>query len=173
MTFYKFFNLIKACENSQLAELFEKKYWDIFTIILDNSCNEEGTYDFQVLNPPMVSVQSHPLMLLAKSGQEILIKHPSTKTLLDMKWSIIPRFLFYFNIVLYFFHILLFSLFSMELTELNFANSEFHKDIDEINEIWTYYEYKSKYYYPIMTMIVIMILRAVIKILFSNGKTLD
>ena len=53
--------------------MFQKKMWDSIMIILDN-CNENDNYDFEKLDPPLKDISAHPLMLLAQSGQETLLK---------------------------------------------------------------------------------------------------
>ena len=127
-----------------MNQLFEMKMWDMFLMILDNSVNEENEYDFTIINAPLVTMERHPLMLIARSGQEILLRHETTQKLLDLKWQFIPRTIFYSNFLVYCLLITVFGLYSVELTELNFANSESNTGIDEI---WTKYNYKSYYHY--------------------------
>jgi len=140
-------------ENPQLLSLYQKEYWDIFLMILEKCKVDEGLFDLEILNPPLNSIQLHPLMLIAKSGQQILIKHESTRVLIHLKWSIIPRLIFYCLLVFYLLFIVFFSLYSTELTELNFANLETSDSIDSINDIWSIYGYESKYKHIILAML--------------------
>lgn len=57
-------------------------------------------------------------MLMARSGQETLLKHETTQTLLNLKWRFIPRFAFYFNLLLYLVFLVLFAIYSVELSRL-------------------------------------------------------
>ena len=107
----------KLIENPQLVALFENKMWDIFKIILDK-CVKENEIDFTKIDLPVRSISKHPLMLIAHSGQENLLKHETIQILLQLKWRIIPRFAFYFNLLIYMIFMLLFSLYSMELSRL-------------------------------------------------------
>ena len=88
---------------------------------MDN-CVKEETYDFTKLDPPTKDIQKHPLMLLAKSGQETLLKHPTVQKLLALKWRFLPRLTFYSNLLFYFFFMTLFSIYSVKLS--NHINDE-------------------------------------------------
>ena len=88
-------------ENPQLSSLYENEYWDIFHIILNNSKTDQDVFDLEVLNPPLDSIDKHPLMLMVKSGQQLLIKHDSTRALIRLKWALIPRFIFYSQLFFY------------------------------------------------------------------------
>jgi len=156
-------------ENPQFVSLYEKEYWDIFYIILENSRIGETVFDLEVLNPPLDSVAKHPLMLMVMSGQQLLIKHESTRALIHLKWAVIPRLIFYSQLLFYLMFIIFFALYSTELTELNFANLETNSSINDINEIWLHYGYESDYKYILGTMQFIMCLMMVFKI-FLFGK---
>ena len=83
-------------ESPQLCSLFEKKLWEMVLLILDN-CKTGKSYDFRKLDPPFVEdMQKHPLMLVAQSGQETILKHPTVRKLLELKWRFIPRYLYYY-----------------------------------------------------------------------------
>ena len=58
----------------------------------------------------------------ALSGQENLLKHETTKLLLHLKWRFIPRFAFYFNLIFYLFYMLLFSLYTVDLSKFGGKN---------------------------------------------------
>ncbi len=93
-------NAERAAENRQLVELFQTKEWSAFETLLDKCVSENGkNMDFSVLDRPVLFEANHPLMLIARSGQERLIKHEAVLTLLNLKWRFIPRFVFYFNLI--------------------------------------------------------------------------
>ena len=107
---------------SQLYAMFEKGMWDMFEIILTNSKKGE-IYDFTILDPPHINdIKKHPLMLLARSGQEALLTHKTMETLLNLKWRTIPRMAFYGNVILYVVFIVLYSFYSLEMA--NETNKE-------------------------------------------------
>ena len=118
----------KFIENPQLVKLFESKMWDIFKIILDK-CIFPNEFDFTHIDPPVKTISSHTLMLIAYSGQECLIQHETTKLLTELKWKLVPRYAFYTNLIIYMIFMLLFSLYSIELAEIghtinnNYLNS--------------------------------------------------
>jgi len=137
--------------------------------ILEKSKTDEGVFDLEVLNPPLVSINKHPLMLLVNSGQQLLIKHESTRALIHLKWAIIPRLTFYSLLVFYLLFIVFFSLYSTELTELNFANLETGSSIDAINEIWEDYDYESDFKIILVVMLFMMCAMMVFKtVLFGK-----
>ena len=113
----------KLLENPQLVALFDAKMWEMLKIVLDkcvilDEYENEREIDFTILDPPLVTVAKHPLMLIACSGQENLLQHRAIRTLLHLKWRFIPRSVFYFNIFFYLIFLLFFSLFTIELSEL-------------------------------------------------------
>ena len=112
-------------ENPQLSVMFEKKMYDLIMIILDNCNHNEEYFEFQKLDPPLKSIKKHPLMLMAQSGQENILKHPTVEKLLALKWRFLPRLAFYSNLLFYLFFLISFTLYSFELskfiTELNEA----------------------------------------------------
>lgn len=103
-------------ENPQFNSMIDKKMYDMVKIVLDN-CKDGDNYDFTVLDPNFKSSSTHPLILIAKSGQEVLIKHETTKMLLNLKWRYTPRMVFYFNIFFYLIFIILFSIYTIQLSK--------------------------------------------------------
>jgi ankyrin repeat protein len=116
----------KYLENPQLVALFENKMWDMFKLVLDKCIGEKET-DFSKLDPPVKSISRHPLMLIARSGQENLLKHDATQMLLQLKWRFIPRFAFYFNLLFYVTFLVLFSMYSIELADLGHSHGYYPK----------------------------------------------
>jgi len=138
--------------------------WVEYKQILDNSHNlETDSYDFTVLDPPFESVENHPLMLIAESGQETLLTHETTKTLLALKWQFFPRLIYYTQIILYLTYIILFALYCTELTNqsLEIINSG-----AERNQFDSFY---SVYFIPILVFVSIDILKIIIQVILSDG----
>jgi hypothetical protein len=110
-------------ENPQLTNLYESRMWPMISKILDNcrlSKEEEPEhYDFSRLDPPFRDINKHPLMLVARSGQETLLKHETTQKLLQLKWRYIPRFLYYSSLFIYFLYLIIFSIYSVDLSDYN------------------------------------------------------
>ena len=102
-------------ESPQLNSLYENKMWDMIQLVLDN-CQKGDDFDFSVLDPPECqNINQHPLMLLAKSGQETLLKHDTTSMLLNLKWRFIPRLVYYSNLFFYLIFLLLFCFYCLDL----------------------------------------------------------
>ncbi len=59
----------------------------------------------------------HSLMLIARSGQENLVKHRATLLLLRLKWRFIPRLAFYFNLIIYIIFLGLITIYSLAIAE--------------------------------------------------------
>lgn len=119
-------------ENPQLYAMFENKMWDSIKIVLDKCRNElDGGYDFSKLDPPTRNIQKHPLMLMARSGQETLLKHDTTQKLLDLKWRFLPRFTFYFNLFFYLLFMILFATYSYQLSNYYMSASLIASTNDE------------------------------------------
>lgn len=108
-------------ENPQLVAMFENKLWESFKLVLDN-CKNGSEFNFKKLDPECKNLQKHPLMLMARSGQESLLKHETTEQLLKLKWRFIPRFAFYSNIFFYLLFLILFALYTTELS--NYASDK-------------------------------------------------
>ncbi|CAF0869034.1 unnamed protein product [Brachionus calyciflorus] len=89
--------------------------WESFKIVLDN-CKNGNEYNFRKLDPDCKNLHKHPLMLMARSGQETLLKHETTQQLLNLKWRFIPRFAFYSNIFLYLLFLILFAIYTTQLS---------------------------------------------------------
>ena len=109
---------LKHVENPQLCALFESKMWDMLELVLDKCWLDEGRqFDFRILDHSVKSKSKHPLMLIARSGQENLVKHEATLFLLHLKWRFIPRFAFYFNLILFLIYLISISIYSIELAK--------------------------------------------------------
>ena len=110
----------EADHSPQLTRLFEKKLWEMILLILDNCKMGYKCFTFTKLDPCELGnendMQRHPLMLVAQSGQEQLLKHATVKKLLQLKWRFIPRLAFYSNLVFYLLFLVLFAMFSMRLS---------------------------------------------------------
>jgi hypothetical protein len=110
---------------STLEAMYKKELWDGMKTILDKCQINDDEFNFSIIDAPIKSVNKHSLSLIARSGQESLIKHRVTTQLLKLKWSFIPRFAFYLNLFLYFLYLFLFTWYIMELSMLN------ENDLDE------------------------------------------
>ncbi len=128
----------KLVENPQLYAIFQKKSWDCFKLILDK-CITKEEIDFSKIDPSFKSVSHHPLMLIALSGQESLLKHEVTRVLLDKKWRLIPRFLYYFNLLFYMTFLSLLSVYSMELANYGKVNNNTN---DQLTHTPNHFKYK-------------------------------
>ena len=107
-------------ENPQLNAMYEKKMWDMIKLVLDNCQIKENEYDFSILDPDFKRLNQSPLMIIAKSGQETLIKHDTIRTLLRLKWRKGPRIIFYTNVLFYFIFLVLFSIYVVELSNFEY-----------------------------------------------------
>lgn len=159
-------------ENPQLNELSSHSMWLEYHKILENSYNEETDhYDFTVLDPPFESINKHPLMLLAQSGQETLLTHRTTKCLLNLKWRYIPRITYYSQILLYLTLIVLFTLYCLELTDQSFGLARYPDPKDPV-VVQYYDDYRSVYFIPILVFISLDVAKMIGQIFLSDGKCL-
>jgi hypothetical protein len=111
--------VIKIRENPQFYAMYQKEMWDMLRIVLENCKQSNGlSYDFKQIDAPFHNIQAHPLMLLAKSGQEFLLKHPTVEKLLALKWRFLPRFVFYANITLFLLFVILYSIYVVKLSNV-------------------------------------------------------
>ena len=110
---------LKKRENPQFNAMYQKEMWDMIRIVLDNCQSSNGNFDFKMIDTPFKNIQMHPLMLLAKSGQEFLLKHPTVEKLLALKWRFLPRFIFYANILLFLLFLILYSVFVVKLSHVD------------------------------------------------------
>ena len=135
--------------------------WEQWNLILENSYDkEEETYDFKVLDPPCESMNKHPLMLVARSGQEVMLTHDTTTTLLNLKWRYLPRALYYTNILMYLGLLIVFALYTAELTDISHALTE---------GIPSEETGRSKYFIPILVFVSLDILKIFIQVFLSDG----
>jgi ankyrin repeat protein len=112
--------IYKNIENPQLNAMYEKKMWDMIKLVLDNCQIKENEYDFSILDPDFKHLNQSPLMIIAKSGQETLIKHDSIRTLLRLKWRKGPRIIFYTNVLFYLIFLILFSIYVVQLSNFDY-----------------------------------------------------
>jgi hypothetical protein len=126
-------SFVSKRENPQFYAMYQKEMWDMLRIVLDNCKLDNESYDFKQLDTPFNNIQAHPLMLLAKSGQEFLLKHPTVEKLLALKWRFLPRFVFYANITLFLLFVILYSIFVVQLSNVNMTNSD-----DNDNKAWVF-----------------------------------
>ena len=159
-------------ENPQLHNMSRLKLWESYQQILDKSHDPEtNKFDFSILDPPCESIKKHPLMLLAESGQETLLTHDTTQKLLLLKWRFIPRFLYYSNLAYLLLFMIIFGLYSVELTDLTFADNSYKAtDLpnENIDDIWD--EYTSFYHRPIMALVFLSSCKIIIQMILVDGK---
>ena len=110
---------------STFFALFNKEMWDIMKILLEKCKINDEKFNFSLIDAPARSISENALMLIARSGQEMLVKHDVTTLLLKLKWRFIPRFLFFFNLFLYLLFLFLFSWYSIEVP---MNDSEFNEE---------------------------------------------
>ena len=132
--------LVPKRENPQFNAMYQKEMWDMLRIVLDNCKLSNDSFNFRQLDTPFNNIQAHPLMLLAKSGQEFLLKHPTVEKLLALKWRFLPRFVFYANITLFLLFVILYSIFVVKLSNYEVEGDEDTKN----NKAWVCFKF-SKY----------------------------
>ena len=131
----------KIKENQQMVALYEAKMWEMIMIVLDrcviyDELGNEKEIDFTVLDPPLIDVNRHPLMLVAFSGQENLLQHRAIRALLHLKWRFMPRLVFYFNIFFYAIFLIFFSIFTVELSEVTTRfRAQNNSDLISVDEL--------------------------------------
>jgi hypothetical protein len=109
---------------STLNALYKKQFWDIIKLILDKCKINEKEINFSIIDPPSnKSMSKHSLMLIARSGQESLIKHEVTNLLVKLKWRLVPRFAFYFNLFIYLLYLFLFTWYIIDLSTIETDNN--------------------------------------------------
>jgi len=103
--------------------LYKAKMWDVYQIILEKCKINEKEMNFSILDPSIKSFENHPLLLIARSGQENLIKHDTTTKLLELKWRHLPKTLFILNVCFYALYLLLFSWYTVEISTNNIKSN--------------------------------------------------
>ncbi len=144
-------------ENPQMFGLFENKMWDILEIILDKTLSEhssENKVDFSILDMKVKNMSKHSLALIARSGQENLVKHEATLLLLKLKWRFLPRSAYYFNLFIYVLFLIFVSIFSINMVNhwKNFSNNVYLNDAiyNRSNESYdNVTNYSNSSFYPI------------------------
>ena len=66
-------------------------------------------YNFTILDYNFEKIQEHPLMIMAKSKRENLLKHPVTQKLIELKWKRAPQYVYLANLILYVIFVILLS----------------------------------------------------------------
>jgi ankyrin repeat protein len=122
---------------STFFALYNNEMWDMMKLLLDKCKIDDEKFNFSVIDPPGKSISQNALMLIARSGQETLVKHDVTTVLLNLKWRFIPRFLFFFNLFLYLLFLFLFSWYSIELPmqDSELANDLTNNDFAPIHKL--------------------------------------
>jgi len=111
------------------SALYENKMWDIFHLILSKCKINENEMNFTIIDGPCQYITQHPLMLIACSGEENLIKHETTTQLLNLKWRYWPCFFFYFSLIYYLLYLVLFSWYTIQVA----SNVEYSNPTDQQN----------------------------------------
>jgi ankyrin repeat protein len=163
-------------ENPQFNAMVDKKMWDMLKIVLDN-CKDGDNYDFTILDPNFKSSSTHPLILIAESGQEVLIKHETIKMLLNLKWRYFPRMVFYINIFFYLIFIVLFSMYTIQLSkrfeeiqEINYFNNNsiiINEFEHELNLFGITFESKTGFY--LILVFLLTFIKKIFQILLIDG----
>lgn len=96
----------------------------------------------------------HPLMLIAMSGQPILIKHPTVLKLLDLKFKFIPRIILILNMLIYGLFAIFYSLNSERMIDNAMQNR-----VTSLRE-----DFGSFYFTASFFLLVVIILGEMIKI---------
>ena len=129
--------MVKKLPNENVntfVDLYNSKMWDAMKLLLDKCKIENKKFNFSLIDSPIKSISESALMLIARSGQEYLVKHDVTLLLAQLKWRLLPRFFFYLNLFLYLVFLILFSLYSIELSypyEENEATNVFTPNLNE------------------------------------------
>lgn len=121
---------IKRVENPEILAMFENKMWDSMNLLLDR-CIYPKYIDFTKIDMPLTSISKHPLMLIARSGQENLIKHQTTLTLLNLKWRFLPRLVFISSLLFYLLYLILLLIYCLELNDVG---NKFYEQIIAPND---------------------------------------
>ena len=117
-------------------------------------------------------MSSHPLMLIARSGQESLLRHQATLLLLHLKWRFIPRFAFYFNLTFYLFFMLLFSVYSVNLSQfgaLNMYNKSNSTNDIHVDHSLTNNVRHSSLFFFLMIFLTMQLIRELFQLVFLDG----
>jgi len=105
-----------------LPRIVEQKWWKLMEIILDSSQIGSHTYDFTPLEYRVECYTkktlqilcnksgSHPLMMIGKSKQTNLIKHPAILKLLELKYRCIPAISLVLTMLCYLIFVVSFTL---------------------------------------------------------------
>lgn len=160
----------KIVENPQLVGLFEKQMWDIIEIILDKCISGPHTADFRILDLPVTNISKHPLMIIARSGQENLVKHEATLLLLKLKWRYIPRLFYYFNIFIYTIFLILLSIYSISLADYGKQKIQFYLQLNSTGtpSFFNTKEQSTLLYILLTTFIFINLIKEGIQLCFSH-----
>ena len=158
---------LKIIENPQLVGLFEKQMWDIIELILDKCITSADTADFRILDLPVTNMSKHPLTIIARSGQENLVKHEATLLLLKLKWRYIPRLAYYFNLLIYTIFLILLSIYSINLAD--YGKQQIREIANSTNRpgFFDYKEQNTISYLILTVFILINLIKEAVQLLFS------
>ncbi len=141
--------------------------WDMFKLILDKCVIKENEIDFTIIDSPVKSMSNHPLMLIARSGQENLLRHQVVVKLLHLKWRFVPRLAFYFNLTFYLFYMILFSLYTIELANFGSKYLNSQQSITEIIQIRN--PQSNLLFFLLVVFLSVQIFRQLVQILLLDG----
>lgn len=130
-------------------------------------------------------------MLIARSGQENLLRHQATLLLLHLKWRFIPRFAFYFNLIFYLLFMFLFSIYSVNLSQFgalnmlnnsnftqhnnniteshNTENNNFHESNIYVDHSLTNNVRHSSLFFVLMLFLTTQLIRELFQLIFLDG----
>ena len=164
----------KFVENPQLNAMFDHRLWDCFKMVLDKCIGEKNEIDFTKIDTPVKSITRHPLMLIALSGQENLLKHPTTRALLRLKWRYIPRFVYYSNLMFYLTFLCLMSVYSIELANngpKSFSNDKLNSFYNNKTQMYEYKvkEQTSPYLFgPLLFILILSLMKELSQLLYDG-----
>jgi hypothetical protein len=182
-------------ESPQLVRMFSHKMYDEVRLVLDNCRTGRYSFNFTKIDPDFKSLSKHPLMMMAVSGEESLLKHETVEKLLQLKWRFYPRLLFYVNIIVYMVFLFLFSIYASDLADYgrfvdnyinklkeNNSSSSSSSSSNEnssiiISQLLNCYEgsmgcykpFKTEVFYPLLVVIIVRFLKQIFDLALHDG----
>jgi transient receptor potential cation channel subfamily A member 1 len=138
------------------VQLLIEKIPEKALMLLDNLIVDakDSVYDFSLIDPSFKeinSIESHPLFVITLKKHEELLEHEVVREIVKLKWKIVPRFVYYFNLSLYLVFLLLLTYqvaISIDLDELaiskNSNSTSNHYNTSENINLISSYNYQSQ-----------------------------